>query len=192
MSEFIFYYLNFEIRVCFLINKRLVLSQYMMKYSREKVIILTLNTNNQIINIINMYFKSSESKQNSMSESLIHKLLTLLDHSEEVIFINNFNVHNSLWEENKVIRNFIHSLSHTLLHNLSTFNIRINNQKKTITYDESEDRNFINLITTTKKIHDVIKEWKVWEEINLKFDHKLIWIKLNIEISSKISKHVRK
>ena len=126
-SKFIFYYLNFEIEVCFLINKRSVLSQYVMKYLREKVIILTLNINDQIINIINMYFKSSESKQNLMSESSIHELSTFLDCFEKVIFINDFNVHNSLWEENKVIRNFTHSLSHTLLHNLSAFNMRINN-----------------------------------------------------------------
>ena len=191
-SRFILYYLNFETDACFLINRRLALSQYTVEYSRERVIIMTIITRDHKLNIINVYFRSSESKRDSMSNSSIHELSTLLDRSEEIVLVSDFNVHNSLWEEEKVIRDFTHSLSHTLLNHLSAFDMRINNRQETITYERFEESSFIDLIATTRNIHEKINEWKIWEEVNADSDHKLIKIELNIEISTEDVKYSRK
>lgn len=95
-SRFILYYFNFETGACFLINRRLALSQYTVEYSRERVIIMTIITRDHKLNIINVYFRSSESKRDSMSNSSIHELSTLLERSEEIVLVSDFNVHNSL------------------------------------------------------------------------------------------------
>ena len=99
-----YYMNNVKIKVCFFINKRIILIFYTITYHNENIKTISLRlSKDRTINIHNLYNSCKESDEKSVI-SILRKILEK-DKDEKHIILENFNLHHSKWEENYIIAN---------------------------------------------------------------------------------------
>ena len=92
------YFQCFHSQVCFLMNKKLSLSSWLIDHLQSDLTILILQLKNHVLHIYNVYLKSSETYNTVLCEFLIYSLMQLLNKSDEHLILNDFNLHHFWWK----------------------------------------------------------------------------------------------
>ena len=91
-------------QACFLMNKKISISSWIVKHSRSDFSLLIFKLKNMMLHIHNIYLSLSRFLQNINKDFFIYSLQQLLSRSEEHLLVKNFNVHHSMWKETRCMK----------------------------------------------------------------------------------------
>ncbi len=90
---------HFYTQVCFLVNKILSLSSWLVNYLQSDLVTLILQLKDHVLYIHNIYLELSDMLNIVLSNFLIYSLRQLLDKSDKHLILSNFNLHYLSWED---------------------------------------------------------------------------------------------
>ena len=138
--------------MCFLINKRISSHSWNVNFIAENLTVLTMQNDNEILNVTNIYSSSSESYITVNNSFPIHQLLKVLNMPEKHMIVGNLNLHHKSWSRSRVSRE--HRMMTDLLKHVEQKNLILITSSETITCELYESRITINLIFVSQSIHN--------------------------------------
>ena len=125
-------------------NKKILISSWIMKHSRSDFSSLTFKLKDMMLHIHNVYLLLLKSLQNVNKDFLIYSLQQLLSRSDEYLLVRDFNVHHSMWKKTRCMK--WHNMINNLIQIASKMNLTFLTSTDTIIRKFKNQINTLNLI----------------------------------------------
>src|SRR5436190_4314811 len=138
---------QFRSKACFLVRKTFPLSSWSVEYPAPDIASLTMQINDQIIHIHNVYSKPPRNYTHIDQNSPIFKLPELLKKPGEHVLLGDFNLHHPIWGGPQCFTR--HNMVDELLHIVNEADLQLLTPPGTITWEDRGQSSTVDLIFST-------------------------------------------